>query len=259
MRQLDLFSGIGAFSLVAEQYGIETTCFVEIDPFCQAILKKNFNGVRIHDDVSTFSATRGEFDIITGGFPCQDISRANQNGRGLAGERSGLFFEIIRIVRQCQPRFFILENVKALLANGLDRVLCAIAEVGYDAEWQSISAASMGAPHRRERVFVIAYPQGTRRDDERAESGSKTRATSSSLPYLKDVPASRPEGRVAGRQFLRMDNGISYWVDSPHPAPLTLWHDRIDNQRVKALGNSIVPQCLYPVYDRIVELTMEGY
>jgi len=161
LQHLDLFSGIGGFSLAAQMVGgIETRQFVEIDPYCQKVLAKNFPGIPIHDDIRTYSAKPGDFDLITGGFPCQDISCANPNGRGLEGERSGLFFELMRIVRECRPRYLVLENVAEMLRKQRGRimgtVLWELSQGGYDAEWQTISAASVGAPHLRERVFIVA-------------------------------------------------------------------------------------------------------
>lgn len=169
MRHLDLFSGIGGFALAAKWLNIETVQFVEIDSYCQKVLIKNFPGVPIHGDITNFSATRGAYDIITGGFPCQDISNANHKGRGLDGKRSGLFFALMRIVRECRPRYIVLENVAALLSKRSGRdmgtVLWELSQCGYDAEWQTISAASVGAPHLRKRIFIVAY-----RNCERLES-----------------------------------------------------------------------------------------
>lgn len=128
---------------------------VEIDPYCQRVLAKHWPDVRRHDDVRTFPPA-GDWgvDVICGGFPCQDISYAG-GGAGLAGERSGLFYEVVRVVREVGPRFVVLENVAALLTRGLDQVLGTLASVGFDAEWHCIPAASVGAPHIRDRVFIV--------------------------------------------------------------------------------------------------------
>ena len=118
LKVLDLFSGIGGFSYAAERLvgGFETTQFVEIDPYCQKVLRKNFN-VPIHDDIKTFNAKEGQFDIITAGFPCQDLSIAGrQEGIG-EGTRSGLFFEVIRLARQIRPKFILFENVRNLISH----------------------------------------------------------------------------------------------------------------------------------------------
>lgn len=158
LRALDMFAGIGGFSLGLERTGgFETVGFVEIDPFCRRVLAKHWPGVPCHDDVTTRDYEEGEADVITAGFPCQDISLAGR-GAGFAGSRSGLFREVVRALRLVRPAYALLENVAALLGRGLDTVLGALAEVGYDAEWHCIPASAVGAPHRRDRIWIVAYP-----------------------------------------------------------------------------------------------------
>ncbi|MDE2105551.1 MAG: DNA cytosine methyltransferase [Patescibacteria group bacterium] len=163
MRVLDLFSGIGGFSLGLEAAGMTTVAFCEREPFCRAVLKKHWPDIPCHDDVTTLDGKQynGTIDVIAGGFPCQDISLAGK-GAGLAGERSSLWFEYLRIIKEAQPRYAIIENVSALRSRGLEEVLRSLAEIGYDAEWHCIPASAVGAPHRRDRVWVVAYPQGER-------------------------------------------------------------------------------------------------
>jgi DNA (cytosine-5)-methyltransferase 1 len=152
-----LFAGIGGFDLGFERAGFECRWQVEIDNYATKILEKHWPKVHRQRDIRKCNASNLErVDCIIGGFPCQDISYAGR-GAGLDGERSGLFFEAIRLVRELQPRAIVLENVAALLTRGLDRVLGTLAEIGYDAEWHCIPAAAVGAPHIRDRVFVIAY------------------------------------------------------------------------------------------------------
>ena len=160
MNVLDLFSGIGGFSLGLERAGFRTVAFCEIDPYCRRVLAKHWPEVPIYDDVRTVSADRLRadgiaVDVICGGFPCQDISVAG-NGAGLAGERSGLWREYARIIGELRPRYVIVENVSALLSRGLDDVLGDLAALGYDAEWHCIPASAVGAPHRRDRVWIVA-------------------------------------------------------------------------------------------------------
>ncbi|MEM6839572.1 MAG: DNA cytosine methyltransferase [Cyanobacteria bacterium P01_C01_bin.120] len=179
LNHLDLFSGIGGFALAAQIVGsIQTQQFCEIDAYAQKVLAKNFPHIPIHDDITTFSAQPGQYDLITGGFPCQDVSSANPNGRGLEDERSGLFYELMRIVCECRPRYVVLENVAALLSKRKGRdmgaVLWHLSEGGYDAEWQVISAASVGAPYLRERVFIVAY-RHSKRHYNRRDSRQKRR------------------------------------------------------------------------------------
>ena len=164
LKVLDLFSGIGGFSYAAERLvgGFETTQFVEIDTYCQRVLHKNFPNVPIHHDITEFNATEGQFDVITAGFPCQDLSVAGkQSGIG-KGTRSGLFFEVLRLARQIQPKFILFENVRNLLSHKegetYQQILQEIAKAGFDAEWSIVSAKDVGACHKRERIWIITYP-----------------------------------------------------------------------------------------------------
>lgn len=160
MNVLDLFSGIGGFSLGLERAGFKTVAFCEVDKKCQAVLKKHWPDLPIFDDVSNLKGKDIEekIDVICGGFPCQDISLAGK-GAGLAGKRSGLWSEFHRLIEEIRPKYAIIENVSALRSRGLDQVLREISEIGYDAEWHCITAASVGAPHRRDRIWIVAYPR----------------------------------------------------------------------------------------------------
>lgn len=172
---LDLFSGIGGFSLGLERAGFKTVAFCEIDPFCRQVLKKHWPDVPIYEDVRNVSKARldadgiGRVDVVTGGFPCQDISIAgNQAGIG-EGARSGLWSELARIIGDLRPEYAIVENVTALLSGErggwFGRILGDLAEIGYDAEWHCIPASSLGAIHDRDRVWIIAYPNKERSGD----------------------------------------------------------------------------------------------
>ena len=173
LKLLDTFSGIGGFSYAAEKLvgGFETTQFIEIDPYCQKVLNKHWPNVPICDDIRTFTAKPFQFDAVCGGFPCQDISTAGR-GKGITQEtRSGLFYELMRVVRMVRPKYIILENVAAILNNGLDIVLGELSEAGYDAEWSVISASSLGACHQRSRWWLIAYPKS------KLSNGSKLKSS----------------------------------------------------------------------------------
>ena len=161
LKMLDTFAGIGGFSYASKYLidpGIETTGFVEIDPFCQKILSKNFPNIPIYDDITTFTARPFQYDIISGGFPCQDISVAGRQKGITQTTRSGLFYELIRVIRMVRPKYVILENVSAILNNGLDIVLAELYEAGYDAEWATFPASLIGAAHQRDRFWLVAYP-----------------------------------------------------------------------------------------------------
>jgi DNA (cytosine-5)-methyltransferase 1 len=173
MHVLDLFSGIGGFSLGLERAGMRTVAFCEIEPTASDVLRRRWPDVINLGDIKRVTADRLaalgiRVDVIAGGFPCQDISVANVAGLGLEGPRSGLWRECARVIGEVRPAFAILENVANLLDRGLGDVLGDLATLGYDAEWHCIPAAYVGAPHRRDRVWIVAHSQRSRR--ERSES-----------------------------------------------------------------------------------------
>lgn len=158
MKVLDLFSGIRAFSLGLERAGMETVGFCEIDPFCRAVLAKNYPSIECHHDIATLNPKQGSADVICGGFPCQDISLAGKRA-GLSGSRSGLYRQMLRAIRLVRSKYALMENVAALLNFGMGFVLADMATDGLDAEWDCISAGDIGAPHGRDRVWIaIANP-----------------------------------------------------------------------------------------------------
>lgn len=156
LKVLDLFSGIGGFSLGLERTGgFETVAFCEIDPFCQKVLKKHWPDVPIYDDVRTLNYD-GPVDVITGGFPCQNLSALGDR-TGLAGPKSGLWTDTAKRISEIQPRYALLENVPELLGNGLADVLGDLSRLGYNAWYGILPMALFGAPHLRERVWVLAW------------------------------------------------------------------------------------------------------
>ena len=318
IRLLDLFSGIGGFSLAAQavwKEELEIAGFCEIDEFCHKILRKNFGDIPIHSDISTFDTSKfHSIDIITGGFPCQDISQAGREKLGIKGKRSGLWSEMFRVISEIRPRFVVAENVAAITFRGLDRVLSDLAEIRYDAEWQCISAAEVGAWHKRDRFWLVAYPdtdsfghiyrQPEKQSTKRGESsfGNTTsickdvsypcgerleRRDSKVLEYnyatrpYKDVSDSssiRSQRKKTDRElggevgFAKRSvnnriqwgensetesrlggvaNGLSYWMDEPKGIPRVTELNKHRKDRVKGLGNSIVPQVAYQIMKRI--------
>ena len=222
LRVLDLFSGIGGFSLGLERTGgFRTVAFCEIEPYCRAVLRKHWPDVPCFEDVRTLTAADvGAIDVICGGFPCQDISYAGY-GAGIDGERSGLWSQYSRLIRQLRPQRAIVENVPALLGRGLGRVLGDMAALGYDAEWHCIPASHVGLPHVRDRVWIIANDRGEREQGEPAPS----------LPYLYGIPWGENERRA------------TQW--GKRPDLHTPWLCRAGNgisERLDALGNAVVPQ-----------------
>ena len=162
MRVLSLFSGGGLGDYGLELAGMEIVGQVEIDDYCQKILKLRWPDVPKWTDIKNVRGKEilervGTVDLISGGFPCQDISVANTDGEGISGSRSGLWKEMFRLVCQIRPRFVFVENVSNLLGRGLGIVLGDLASVGYDAEWECLPASAIGAPHQRDRLWILSY------------------------------------------------------------------------------------------------------
>ena len=232
LRVLDLFSGIGGFSLGLERTGgFETVAFCEIDKHARAVLAARFPGVQIYDDVRTVTAERLRSDgrvpdFICGGFPCQDISVANVAGEGLAGARSGLFFEVVRLIRELGPRGVLLENVANLLTRGLGDVLGALAEVGYDAEWHCIPASHIGAPHRRDRIWILAYPSNPGREG--LEPVQRA--------LVSEIAAFTQHDDTFAHARRILDDGLG-GIRGSNGLPLV-----VERRRLNQLGNAVVPQ-----------------
>ena len=179
---LDLFSGIGGFSLGLERTGMRTVAFCEIEDYPRKVLAKHWPDVPCYQDIRELTARRLEddgitgIDLICGGFPCQDISLAGK-GAGINGERSGLWKEYARIIGEVGPRWVIIENVPALRSRGLVTVLQDLCSLGYDAEWHCIPASDprIGAPHHRDRIWIVGYPRrpDARRDHAREGEGDR--------------------------------------------------------------------------------------
>ena len=242
LKIIDLFSGIGGFSYAAEKLvgGFETVQFVEIDPYCQKILKKHWPAVPIHSDIKTYKPELHSADVICGGFPCQDISYAGNNAGIAEGTRSGLFHQLMRVVRTVRPKFVVLENVAAIRTRGIDVVLRALAEAGFDVEWACIRASDVGACHRRDRWWAVAYSQhqglqGRWPERELSESGGKVETCWSSGDQLQ----SDWRSYLSEPCLRRGDDGLS---------------DRVD--RIKALGNAVVPQVAAIPLRRVRELPL---
>lgn len=273
-----LFAGIGGMDLGLERAGMTCKWQVELDPFCQKVLAKHWPHVKRYGDIRTVGSELEPVDLIAGGFPCQDVSCAG-TGAGIDGARSGLWSEMLRIIRLVRPRFVLVENVSALLTRGIERVLGQLAESGYDAEWQSLPAAAFGAPHIRDRVFIVAYADGQRKpqpegliqnvrrwachggqdvadaaveysqwrlesDDGEAISGWNQDAEE------RDTDRFEPEKRSGADRGL--PSAAEWWRIEPavgrmaHGVP-----HRVD--RLKGLGNAVVPQVAEWIGRRILE------
>jgi DNA (cytosine-5)-methyltransferase 1 len=227
LNGLDVFTGIGGVSLALKDW-VRPIAYCELDPYCQSVLLSRMESgdlcnAPVWDDIRTFPTydnKLGGIDIIYAGFPCQDISIAG-NGKGLDGERSGLFFEIMRLAKEIKPRFIFLENVPAIVTRGGLRVVREIAEMGYDCRWCVISAASVGASHIRKRWFLLAHSKS-----ERSQERGQSLRTQEMLPrynrnYEHEIWNKEPESKF---ELAGMVDGI------PNRS-----------HRIKALGNAVVP------------------
>lgn len=241
LRVLDLFSGIGGFSLGLERTGgFETVAFCEIDEAPRRVLAKHWPEIICYHDVRELTAARLASDgiakvgILTGGFPCQDLSSSGKQA-GINGARSGLWSEIVRLVGELRPDFLIVENVSALL-NGeggawFSRVLGDLAAVGFNAEWQCIPTSYVGLPHSRDRVFIVAYPEcfGCLRLDEGIKRFRPKVYMESLGPWWSDqiklLPTVGELFSEPSSDIVRNDDGLSEGLD-----------------RLKGAGNSISPQ-----------------
>jgi DNA (cytosine-5)-methyltransferase 1 len=222
---LALFAGAGGGILGGKLLGWRTVCAVEIDPYCRRVLLARqrddiLDPFPIWDDVTTFDGHpwRGHVDVISGGFPCQDISCAGK-GAGIDGERSGLWREMARIVGEVRPKYVFVENSPMLIHRGLAVVLGDLTEMGYDARWCRLSASNVGAPHIRDRIWVLA--NSARSNDEAGESENRLRKGPQIKPgrsggYGNTWDTEPDVGRVA--------DGVAHGMD-----------------RLKAIGNGQVP------------------
>lgn len=280
MRHLDLFSGIGGFALAAEWAGWETVGFCEVDEWCQRVLAKNFPGVPIHDDVRTYAGQ--ECEIITAGFPCQPYSVAGQR-RGHSDDRA-LGHEFVRLVGECRPRWAIGENVYGLITLGLDDLLSDLENLAYRVEVFSIPACAVYAPHRRDRIWIIANEDsatirteqkpdtrctGTPEPRTTREPGTTAHADEESEPTLANNEtvarelvsnAERERGRGGnserqhakdvgelGRGSRGNRRGMEQWSIEPGLGRVANGvPERLD--RLRGLGNAIVPQVAYEIF-----------
>jgi len=298
-----LFAGIGGLELGLERTGgFKTVWQVECDEYATQVLERHWPGVRRWGDVRTFppdaasprhetpgtcspsersgttARERGQrelepcddgsdwhVDLICGGFPCQDISYAGK-GAGLDGERSGLWYEFARVVRILEPRYVLVENVSALLTRGLDAVLGTLASLGYDAWWDCLQAANFGAPHIRDRVFVIA---STNADIERrkaighADAGDGKTLRQETVKHsgvgsqadVADAARDKQQPGAAGRRV--SEGGCSWWSTEPDVGRVADGVPaRVD--RLRCLGNAVVPQVAEWIGNRILEAMEHG-
>ena len=253
MKVLDLFSGIGGFSLGLERCGMKTIAFCEYDEKARLVLKKHWPEIPIYKDVRVLTGEQirkeiGTVDVICGGFPCQDISISNNNPKGIEGERSGLWSEIKRLLGEVRPRFAVLENVAALYKRGLSTVLGDLAEIGFNAEWHCVRASHVGGFHRRERIWILAYPQGKRLPTPILQDR-----------FFKEGCFKKPK---EWKQFLPITAGAysisKRWEN--YQSVVCGDDDGVPEKahRLKQLGNAVVPQVVEVIGHAIMEIEKQG-
>jgi DNA (cytosine-5)-methyltransferase 1 len=252
MRHGSLFSGIGGFDLAAQWMGWENVFQVEKDGFCQRVLTKNYPEVKKYGDIKQFDGKKykEQINILSGGFPCQDISYAKTwttDGKfktnGLMGERSGLWWQYHRIIDESRPPWVVAENVPALTNQGLGIVLQSLSDIGYDAEWAILPASWVGAPHLRKRIWIVAYPISLGRDE---ESIIFSQIIKQKIRQTPQWEFSRTVCKANGKKNLPESLGIYDVI------PKGLHHA----ERIKSLGNAIVPQVAYQIFKAIEEFAI---
>jgi DNA (cytosine-5)-methyltransferase 1 len=249
-----LFSGIGGLELGLERAGLGPVIWqAECDPYCLKVLTKHWPQAERFTDVKQIDETTPRPDIICGGFPCQDISYAGK-GAGINGSRSGLWSEYVRIIRALRSRFVVVENVPALLNRGMGRVLGDLAESGYDAQWDCVSASAVGAPHRRHRVFIVAHTmrkrRGTNRIQRKAENKTGTPRGSIDSSSYQEMANTKSTGLE--RRWERLPSKCRWWTTEPDVGRVA---DGVPNRihRLKGLGNAVVPQVAEYIGKQIIE------
>lgn len=300
MNVLDLFSGIGGFSLGLERAGMRTVAFCEIEPYCRAVLRKHWPNTPIYEDIRELTGDRLRadgiaVDVICGGFPCQDISLAGK-GAGIDGERSGLWSEYRRIIADVRPRFVIIENSPALRTRGGDRVLTELETLGYTCEPIVVGAIHAGAPHRRQRAWLIAHAHGAELRHEQGRCGwangrsAVVTGDHGTASHVADSDSfARDEGRqdhaTEGPRGRHADRGsVCAHVADTNGSGLEIvlngqpgqrapalrahaWSFEPDvgrvaygiparSHRIKALGNAVVPQIPEAIGRAIMKLTL---
>lgn len=252
MNELALFAGSGGGILGGKLLGWKTVCAVEINKYAVSVLLQRQNDkildpFPIWDDITTFNGTRwrGFVDVVSGGFPCQDISAAGK-GVGITGTRSGLWKQMARIIDEVQPRFCFIENSPYLVRRGLGVVLSDLAKMGYDAKWGVVSAQECGANHKRERIWILANANGTERQkDKQYNYKIDGRFKQLFRQNAKIYTKFHHDQRTGKKVFRLYDQSIVDGIINDIPFGM---------DRIKAIGNAQVPIVAATAFSRLMEL-----
>ncbi|MDE5709171.1 MAG: DNA (cytosine-5-)-methyltransferase [Alistipes sp.] len=273
MTHASLFSGIGGFDLAAEWAGWTNMFNCEIDPFCRPVLAYHFPNAVQYEDIRTtdFTVWRGRIDVLTGGFPCQPFSVAGKR-KGTDDDRY-LWPEMLRAIREIRPRWVVGENVRGFVnwSEGmvLDTVFADLEALGYEVQPFVLPACAVGAPHRRDRVWIVAHrsdagSESLRERQEPADSPEAATDTSClGLPYGDSGRVRRCENRFSENELTESPNGTEFWKEYPTQSPVRSGDDGLPaeldgitfpawrRQSIKAYGNAIVPQVFYQIAETI--------
>lgn len=249
MKHGSLFSGIGGFDLAAEWMGWQNIFHCEFDTEKQKYLKKNFNQSLSYGDITktNFTIHRGNIDVLTGGFPCQDASIAKQDGQGqqgLQGSRTGLFYEMCRAIDEIRPKYVVAENVANILKTNKGKdftaILAELSTMGYNAEWRVCRASEVGAPHHRARLYLVAYSNSLTMQPNNSFFTHVREKTSpfTCRPYGTNVQISRGGKWQTEPPIFCLDNGLS---------------SKLVRRQLHGYGNAIVPELAHRIFKAILE------
>ena len=269
MKHISLFSGIGGFDLAAQWAGWDNLASCEINPFGRRVLSHYWPEAYHHDDIKTLTGEiieheaqkrygpdwRADGVILSGGFPCQDVSRAKQDGegqRGLHGYRTGLFYEMLRVVSEVRPDYIVAENVSDItrINGGRDFsvIMHELSRLGYNAEWRICRASEVGACHQRARAYVVAYPGGLRLEEGKSFFSGfyetippERRIVTGTTAQVWDNWPNQPAVSIVGNEFSEQLDGITF------PAWL--------KESIQAAGNAVVPQLVFKIFQAINNFT----
>jgi DNA (cytosine-5)-methyltransferase 1 len=246
MNHGSFFSGIGGFDLAAEEAGFKNIFHCEIEEDKRETLKRNFKNVLSYGDIREFEGQkyRDKIDVLSGGFPCQDISIAQTSiklggAQGIKGERSGLWKEYARVLGEIRPGAVVFENSPMLLIRGFEQVLCDFSKLGYDAEWRCFYASDFGLPHFRKRLYGVAYSKCKRWKNNNEKGGILQKILSTRSSRQKPVPISIERfNRNSSYADVRMDDGFS---------------KELDKRLIHGFGNTIVPDIALQIFKNLIK------